>query len=390
MSDQLREAVLKGLHSPLNLGYNQMLSESITQFTEEEENVVQSLRESATFQAYPKGSLDRHEIKFLLTRIVPAPVTVCEKVATKLAHCLNEGLLDENLDWNEERKNELSEGMGSSTTDAHSGMSDHGMYGVDAGGDRAEPKGGADSGSKQKADRGDHSHTADKGDAYMQEGDKKDMSYEEAQAALEARYQEEREKLEAEYNETNDKEDPEKNFPPGAAKDVKGEAVASDQAPKANMAKPSTTDANTAATDGALKHGKKQMEGEEETEESEEKAENAHSYSSGHSTEDPKQGHTGEGSAGSKSKKGTEDGETPSGHPDYAKAKEQDPAHDPKNKGPAQARNESVGFDALEEEICESLSDKGYRRGTPQWERAFKRAFDNFLTERARSLNEAD
>lgn len=420
MSDFVRDAVLEGLKAPIVQGYAQTLDERQLHFTEDEKKAVKQLRESAVYAEYPKTHLDRHEIKFLMGRICNTPASVNERAASKVEYCMGLNLLDENLVWNKELAAEmagvtLTEGM-ASTDSKNTQAQDKGMYGVGSGADKSEPKGQADKGTSQKSDHGDHSHTAGKGDGYMSEEEAK-----EAVAALEARHAEERAALEGKMPPQFDKNkipagsdadgDGKKNEPPifqkGEKKEAddcdddmsfpmkkkKEEACAKDQAPAANKAPSPTNDSNTAATDARYKHGAKQNESMEEMEARhaaeraalEAQVENAYGDSGrGSTTADPHASQPGKGSSGSKGQKGTEDGEVP-GTPNYAKAKEQDPSHDPKNKGPAQAKNES--FEEIEQRLCAVLESKGYQRGTPQWERAYKRGFDMWLHERAQGQN---
>lgn len=432
MSDFVRDAVLKGLKAPCITGYAQTLDERRLHFSDDEKLAVKQLRESAVFQAYPKDHLDRHEIKYLMGRLSTVPIGVCESAASKCEYCMGLNLLDENLVWNQDLAAEMSgvtltEGM-ASTDSKNTQAQDKGMYGVGDGADKSEPKGQADSGTNQKSDHGDHSKTSDKSDGYVDEA-----QYEAAVAEMHAKHEAERAALEGKVppaflknkipagsdadgdgkkNEGglpdfmkngkdkngDDKKDEKCDYDDMSFPKKKDESIGKDLAPKANMAPASLSDKNTAATDARLKDGVKQNETVEEMtarHEAEKAAleasvkENAHGSGgpSGSTTQDPKASTPGDGDVGSKGKKGTSDGETPGSVPDYSKAKEQDPSNDPKNKGPVQAKNES--FEDVEVRLCAILEEKGYERGTPQWDRAYKRGFDMWLHERARTQNGA-
>lgn len=406
--DPIREALLTGCKASSVVTHAQGIHEANLHFTDEEKAAIRSLRESETFKALRKsgGKADRHDYKFLLARLTPTPITVCERAATKINVCLREGLFDEDLNWNTDRAAELAESMASSTCDQHSGCEDKGMYGVGDGGDKSEPKGQADSGTSQKSDHGDHSRTAQKG--YMSEKEveeakgKAKEAYEAAIAAIEAKGKKEADMCpdddDGHKPPANGDDDAEESTKTEKGHDMdylmkgkKEEAVAPDQAPAANKAPSPTNDGNTAATDARYKHGAKQNESVEEMRARHEaelaaleaqQTENAHSEKTGHSTADPKASAPGTGSHGSKKEPSEKGGEADTHDPNYEKAKEQDPAHDPKNKGPAQAKNES--FEDAERQIVESLEAKGYKRGTPAWNRAYRRGFDMWLTERAK------
>jgi hypothetical protein len=421
MSDFVRDAVLKGLKAPCITGYAQTLDERRLHFSDDEKTAVRQLRESAVFQAYPKDKLDRHEIKYLMGRLSTMPIGVCESAASKCEYCIGVNLLDENLVWNKTLAAEMSgvtltEGMASSMPDKQG--DDKGMYGIGSGADKSEPKGQADSGTSQKSDHGDHSKTADKKDGYVDEAA---AQHEAKVAEMEKRHAEEKAALEGElpdfmkkkdddkkdegelpdFMKKKDGKDDEKKEAEKCDDDMsfpkkKDEAIAPDQAPAANKAPSPTNDGNTAATDARYKHGAKQNETVEEMEarHAEEKAaleaavkENAYGSGgpSGSTTADPKASTPGDGEHGTKAKKGTSDGETPGNTPNLAKVKEQDPSNDPKNKGPAQAKNES--FEEVETRLVAVLTEKGYEKGTPQYERAYKRGFDMWVHERARSQN---
>jgi hypothetical protein len=408
--DPIREALLAGCRSKSVVTHAQGIHEANLRFTDEEKAAVRSLRESETFKALREGggSADRHDYKFLLARLTPTPITVCERTATKINACLQEGLFDEDLNWNKERAAELVESMASSTPDKQG--DDKGMYGIGDGGDKSEPKGQADKGTNQKSDHGDHSRTAKSG--YMNEDDVKEAkdkakeAYEAAIAAIEAKGKKEADACPGKDDDNDDdpeetkteagkdKDDNDMDYPMKKESE-KTEAVAKDQAPKANMAPSPTNDGNTAATDARYKHGAKQNESVEEMKarheaelaaaQEAEQTENAHSEKSGSTTADPKKSDPGTGSHGSKTEPGKKGGEADTHDPNYEKVKEQDPAHDPKNKGPADAKNES--FDDAEAKIVESLEAKGYQRGTPAWDRAYRRGFDMWLTERTGQIN---
>lgn len=419
MSDSIRTSILKSLKSPLMEGYRETKQDELIQFTEDEKKAVRQLRESAVFQAYPKDELDRHEYKYLMGRICTVPISICERAANKIARCQELGLFDADLNWNEEKASQLCEGMADTAKD-DTQADDHGMYGIGDGADKEEPKGDADKGCAQKADHGDHSHTAKDSDGYMDEA----AMVARRKALKESRRQlkEERRKLKESIralkakgvNETqdptltalkveaskldskiakiseslgdreeshcpdehDDADDKKKDmsFPPKKMGEKKmKEGVDKDPTPAETKAPSPTNDKNTAATDAALKDGKKQMEN------------TAGENDSGSTTEDPHGEKTGEGAPGSKSEKPTDKGEVPPEHPDYAKAREEDPAHDEKNKGPAKAVNED--FASVEKRLCETLESKGYQKGTPQYERAYRRGFDLWITERAKSQN---
>ena len=419
--DPIRESLLASCSSATAVRHGAQLREANLVFSEAEKDAVRALRESETFKILDKGSLDRHDYKHLLSRLTCTPISVCERTATKISVCLGEGLFNESLEWNTDRATVLSEGMASSTSDKQG--DDKGMYGLGSGADKSEPKGQADSGTNQKSDHGDHSRTAKKG--YMSEEevkeakDKAKEAYEAAIAALEAKGKKEMCDEPEVGDGKHDGDDPDDPKNEGKIPDFlkkgddkekdencdmdypmkkgkgKDESVAPDQAPKANMAPSPTNDGNTAATDATLKHGKKQNESVDEMKmrheaemtaaQEAQKTENAHSEKSGSTTADPHKSDPGTGSHGSKSEPGKTGGEADKHDPNYEKVKEEDPAHDPKNKGPSNAKNES--FEDAETRLVESLQSKGYVHGTPAWDGAYRRGFDTWLTEHTSQAN---
>jgi hypothetical protein len=446
MSDFVRDAVLTALKAPCIQGYAQTLDERRLHFSDDEKLAVRQLRESAVFQAYPKEHLDRHEIKYLMGRLSTMPIGVCESAASKCEYCMGINLIDENLVWNQELAAEMSgitlvEGM-ASTDSGNTQAKDQGMYGVGDGADKPEPKGQLDTGTSQKSDHGDHSKTSGKSDGYVDEAQyeaavaEMHKKHETERAALEGKMPPEfmKNKIAAGSDADGDGKTGEGKGKPDFSKMGKGKdegelpdfmkngkdkngddkdenyhgdmdfpkkkdesSIGKDLAPKANMAPASLSDKNTAATDARYKDGTKQNETVEEMtarHEAEKAAlETAVKENTwGDRTIGPvsKVGPPstpGDGAEGTKGKKGTSDGETPGSTPDYSKAKEQDPSNDPKNKGPVQAKNES--FEDVEVRLCAILEEKGYERGTPQWDRAYKRGFDMWLHERARTQNGA-
>ena len=183
---------------------------------------------------------------------------------------------------------------------------------------------------------------------------------------------------------------------PMSKKDAK-EAVAPDQAPKANMAPCPTDDSNTAATNARYKKGAKQNESlydlgrRHENERAQ--LENAYGnegkgHVSGHK---PTASTPGTGSATANSSQPEEPGAVPD-TPNYSKAKEEDPSNDPKNKGPSKAANESEIFDAqaaFEEAsaiVASMLEDRGIERGSVEWNEKFELGIQHYVNERAEAF----
>ncbi len=189
------------------------------------------------------------------------------------------------------------------------------------------------------------------------------------------------------------------DYPMGKKDKEKDEAVAPDQAPKANMAPSPTNDSNTAATNARYKKGAKQNESlyDMGQRHAGERAMGENSYGnegSGHVKDHKPQASTpGTGSATVNSSQPEEPGAVPD-TPAYGKAKEEDPSSDPKNKGPAQAANEAFNAEATFEEaaavVSAMLEDREIERGTDAWNEAYELGMEMYVQQRAEEFAAAN
>lgn len=324
-------------------GHDRHLDESRYEFSDEELGCIKSLRESRAYEDCAKrsGGHDRHTIREALVQATTAPISVIESLSKKLSSLLESGDLGTDLVFPQElvekvqkvssgirvKESVLYESMGSSTCDAHAGCEDHGMYGVGSGGDKDEPKGDADSGAKQKADQGDHSHTASKG--YMDESEDDDEDDEDQPSA----------KMEAE---------PPKDAP------LATKPTAADDADLADKVKHQKESAHAKADGGPKMDHKPQAS-------------------------DP-----GQGSATASKDQPEADGEVPSDHPDYEKAKKDGKGGD-LDKGPSSPVNEA----SIEAQIVAMLAENGITAEHESFTQAFTEAFSFYVQERAEALAEA-
>lgn len=439
-----RETISAGL--TLDRGRLQKVDEAKVSLDSRELNALTTLRESQEFKAFGNiSNLDHHDFRRILSSATTEPVSFCGKLGKKIENLLSEGKINENLELDntliegveqvEDRSKvglarflseslggkSVDEGLGSSTTDDHEGMADHGKA-LSSDSDKSEPKGDADSGTTQKTNHGDDAY-ADKG--YQSESDKeeskddedkddedKDEKYEQKGGVPDKKpsYQDQMpdrkngdmkegnfDPADKQHNQpkgdddkkgVNEEETDEGELPPALQKKKIPAGSDADGDGKTNEGKEPPKDAPlatkpTAADDARYAHGKKQNEGEEQAENS--YGNEGKGHEQGHK---PKASDPGTGSATTDGKKPeTSDANTP--NYSTSKVSKNDPSNDPKNKGPSSPNGMQESFEKIEAELVSMLESQGLQPGSEKWNRLFVEGFQFAIMDRAKQVAEA-
>lgn len=396
MKENFHDVIRKSAQLTLTERHEVALDETRYQFSDEEMHCIEVLRESRAFADIPKHCIDRHSLREALVATCTSPISILEHLARKLNTLMEADEVSVDLGFSEQLTERLEktspqsrvnlgtivEGMGSSTCDDHDGCADHGMFGVGDGGDKDEPKGDADGGANQKGDQGDHGHTAKVG--YMDEnGDfhegevppqfKKHMKPKGSDADGDGKP--DFSKMGKDKDEAHKKMSYEKghDYPmgkngedmdhPKGYKNHKDEAYSEPPKDAPLATKPTAADDAKLSGDGVKQNGANEA---------------SHSYDKGSDSHDPKAADPGTGSADSGGDKSSEKGEVDPSHPNYSKAKEEDPSNDPKNKGPASAVNEE--FVEATQAILATLAENGIEPGHEKFDEMFQKGWSHYLT----------
>ncbi len=358
----MRDIILKTL--ALNEGHEKALDASRDELTDRDRQVLESIRESASFKNLPAEDLDRHTLRHLLTSITVEPVSYCEALSKKAYRLIESGELTAAL---EEVKTLTEGGMADEDPESIDKVDDKGMYGVGSGGDAPAPSGAADKGTDQGSEHGDSSKTASKGylDEYddiadpkhnQPKGDDDKKGVGEGEIPPQFKKNQENPPDSFKKNSGSKDADDDGKYDEGFDEEVQKDAPSAD------------SDEERAANDATYRDGKGQNEAED-------------GQSGPIQNYKPKAEDPGEPSAGTSGDKGeTPDAETP----DYSKAKQEDPSNWEGNKGPAQAVNESFG--EIEESILRMLESAGFTPGTERWVELYSKGFAHAISERASTV----
>ena len=368
MSD-LRDTLAKTLR--LNETHIAAISAGEVEFTDEEAALIENLRASPAFKAFPKDQIDRHTVKQLAIAVCDFPVSVAERAGRKCELLISRGELSESLESvgntlteggegsvPEERDAAGSEGDGdlpqgdADTLSSEFGGEDH----PSPGGERGEVDSTKDVTKQGDPGDGDSSGTAKKG--YKQEeGKDVEHGHDEDDAFQLENDDDDEPELDEDGNvipaSGGDKDKaPDKDKGKLGEMDTPQDSMPSDMNEEGeegseNDAPDPAPEEDRAASDATYKDGCKQNSG-----------------AKGES-KDPKDADS-------------DLADTPDG---YNEITPEDPSNDPKNVGAADPKLESLA--KVEERIKVILREAGIKKGSKKWNEAYVKGWTLAMEHRA-------
>lgn len=356
--------------------------------TIEEAELIESLKAHPAFRAYPKDQIDRHTLKGLLIATHDSPVSVCERAARKCEILISRGDLNESLQPIDDDGKLLTE-SGSLFEDEVPEEMPHPKEG-----DGDLPQGPADStssehdgedvpnpGSKESEVKDDEVTGQDgEGSGDKSELAKKGYKQEESADVEHGHDEEDAFKLESEDDEDMEEDcGAEDSTIPAAGKGEKGKETGKVESRRGRKVKEQDD----------MEPMSEPMESDDDADDdlNEEGAEGSENDAPDPAPEEDRAASDArwkDGAGQNESETQKDVSKDIADTPDYDEVEKEDPSNDPKNKGAADPKLESL--DKVEARICKILSEAGLKKGTQKWNEAYVKGWNLAMEHRAGQL----